>query len=242
MPDTIYAIGDIHGQHDMLLDALTRIEIDGGTQARVVVLGDLVDRGNQSCAVIDTLMNGIAQGRDWTVLMGNHDRMFARFLTDGKITDPRIRSGLDWLHERLGGAATLASYGIDPDQSPAALFDAAKSAVPETHHAFLNNLPLYHETADHLFVHAGIEPRLPIKWQTEDDLIWIRDPFLGYADPHPWLIVHGHTALETPQHHGNRVNLDGGAGWGRPLIAAAITGQSVFVLSDDGRVPLLPNN
>ena len=59
MSDTIYAIGDIHGQHELLLDALALIELDGGEDARIISLGDLVDRGPDSCAVIDTLLNGI---------------------------------------------------------------------------------------------------------------------------------------------------------------------------------------
>lgn len=39
MSDTIYAIGDIHGQHELLLDALALIELDGGEDARIISLG-----------------------------------------------------------------------------------------------------------------------------------------------------------------------------------------------------------
>jgi serine/threonine protein phosphatase 1 len=240
MTDPVYAIGDIHGQHEMLLDALTLIESDGGENAPVVVLGDLVDRGPESRAVIDTLIAGIERGRDWTVLLGNHDRLFLEFLENGAVDNPLIRSGVDWLHERLGGAATLASYGIDPDQPPADLLRAARAAVPRAHREFLGARPLYLERGPHLFVHAGIQPNLPLDWQSEDDLIWIRDPFLAHSEPFDWLVIHGHTAQELPRHYGNRINLDSGAGWGRPLTAAAIEGPRAFVLTDKGRVPLLP--
>jgi serine/threonine protein phosphatase 1 len=240
MPETLYAIGDIHGQHDMLLDALTRIEADGGAAAPVIFLGDLVDRGPASAAVIETLVSGIEQGRDWTVLMGNHDRLFLDFLESGTITSPLTRPGLDWLDERLGGRVTLASYGIDPDQSAADLHSAAQTAVPETHRRFLAQRPLYHQRGRTLFVHAGIRPGVALEDQIEDDLLWIRAPFLDYQQPFEYLVVHGHTAQDHPRHYGNRINLDSGAGFGRPLTAAALEGPAAFVLTGKGRVPLTP--
>ncbi len=241
MSDTIYAIGDIHGQHEMLLDALTRIEADGGASARVVVLGDLVDRGPDSAAVIDTLMNGIEQGRDWIVLRGNHDQMMLDFLENGQLMNPLVRSGRSWLHEAMGGPATLLSYGVDPMRLHGhALLKAARSAIPQAHVDFLSARPLYHVEGNMLFVHAGILPDKPLDQQTEEELIWIREPFLSHSEPFDWLVVHGHTAVELPRHYGNRINLDSGAGWGRPLTAAAITCPRAWVLSDNGRLPLDP--
>ncbi|HAR51494.1 MAG TPA: serine/threonine protein phosphatase, partial [Roseovarius nubinhibens] len=79
----IYAVGDIHGHLDKLDHALALIEADGGAEAPVVFLGDLVDRGPASCQVIDRLLEGRAAGRDWTVLLGNHDRLFLDFLEEG---------------------------------------------------------------------------------------------------------------------------------------------------------------
>ncbi|WP_372611869.1 metallophosphoesterase family protein [Aquicoccus sp.] len=240
MTETIYAIGDIHGQHEMLLDALTRIEADGGTTSPVVMLGDLVDRGPDSRAVLDTLISGIERGRNWTVLMGNHDRMFLDFLETGALENPMVRSGLDWLDERLGGVETLASYGLDPAMPARRLQKAAQQAVPREHKDFLAARPFYLERGPHLFVHAGIQPGVPLEAQSMDDLIWMREPFLSYSEPFDWLVIHGHTAQKLPRHYGNRINLDSGAGWGRPLTAAAIEGARAWVLTDDGRVALKP--
>ena len=240
MSDTIYAIGDIHGQHELLLDALALIELDGGEDARIISLGDLVDRGPDSCAVIDTLLNGIEQGRNWTVLMGNHDRLFERFMRTGITTHPKMRPSYTWLSPQLGGLDTLTSYGVDVTLAEPELRAAALEAVPEAHRAFLAGLPLYAEAGECLFVHAGIQPRLPMTWQSEDDLIWIHDAFLQHEDPFEKLVVHGHTAVEAPEHRGNRVNIDSGAGFGRALTAIAIEGRDVFVLEEDGRQPLRP--
>ncbi len=244
--EKIYAIGDIHGQHDMMLDALTRIEADGGAAAKVIFLGALGDRGPDSRAVIDTLSAGRAQGRDWTALRGNHDRMFLNFLEEGALVDPRIRSrevresGRGWLHPVMGGGDTLASYGIDTALPAPALMEATRTAVPPAHYDFLRACPLYHIEGDLLFVHAGIDPALPLDWQDEDRLIWIRDPFLEHSEPFEWLVVHGHSAIEVPRHYGNRVNLDSGAGFGRPLTAAVFDEGQVFVLGPRGRIPLEP--
>lgn len=238
----IYAIGDIHGRLDLLQAALEQIKVDGGSDAEIVFLGDLVDRGTDSRAVIQHLMEGQQAGRRWHVLMGNHDRMFARFVRSATIDDPRILSRVNWLNPRLGGLATLASYGIhDAVELPLdQLHEATRRAVPTDHLEYLDQLPLFLEKNELLFVHAGIAPGVALAKQTEDDLIWIRDPFLNYKGPHPWLVVHGHTALEMPFHFGNRIDLDGGAGYGRPIYPAVFEGRKCWLLTEGGRIELVP--
>jgi len=240
-----YAIGDIHGQLDALKAAHARIAADRARHpgpARVVHLGDLVDRGPDARGVLDYLIAGHARHADWITLKGNHDRMFHRFVTEGEVHDSNIASGLGWLNDRLGGDATLASYGIEAHEAdPEVAFDAARRAVPQAHLDFIASLPLTHAAGEVLFVHAGLRPGVPLERQREDDLLWIRDGFLDSGADFGPLVVHGHTALEEPAHFGNRVDLDGGAGYGRPLVAAAFEGRDCFVLEEGGaRRPLLP--
>ncbi len=233
-----YAIGDIHGQIDLLHQAHRWIAADrartGDAESPVVHVGDLVDRGPDSAGVIDLLLRGQAGGQPWVVLKGNHDRMFTLFCQGQR--DPVLRADLDYLHPRIGGIETLASYGLPAD----ATHDAATRAVPAAHRAFLADLPLYCLRGEVVFVHAGLRAGVALDQQTEDDLIWIRAPFLDFAAPHPWLVIHGHTHLEAPQHHGNRVNIDSGAAYGGPLTAIVVEGRAVFTLGPDGRQPLLP--
>ncbi|WP_323766376.1 metallophosphoesterase family protein [Marinovum sp.] len=236
----IYAIGDVHGQFDMLCRALEWIEADGGPDARVVFLGDLVDRGPDSFGVIELLVRGLAEGRDWIALTGNHDRMFRRFLEDGTRHDARILSGKGWLHPALGGPMTLASYGVDvaEDRPEDALLAEARARVPETHKQFLATRKLLHREPGLIFVHAGLRPGVPLDRQDEDDLVWIRDAFLEETRPFEALVVHGHTAIKAATHYGNRVNLDTGAGYGRPLSVGVFEGEATYTLTELGRAVL----
>ena len=93
----IYAIGDIHGHLDLLLQAHERIARDGGRDARIVHLGDLIDRGPDSRGVVEHLMQGQAAGRDWIVLRGNHDPALPEFLRDPHWVDPRAAMPANWM-------------------------------------------------------------------------------------------------------------------------------------------------
>jgi serine/threonine protein phosphatase 1 len=239
-----YAVGDIHGHLGklMLIHDLIAADMARHGPAPIIHVGDLVDRGPDSRGVVDYLMTGQAQGRDWIVLKGNHDRMFTGFLTSEGHHDPRLRTDLSWLHPRLGGGTTLESYGVpNPSDRPIApVYAEAIAAVPQGHRDFLTNLPTWHQRGDVVFVHAGIRPGIPMAQQIEDDLVWIRDPFLMDPVDHGVLIVHGHTVVDQPTHYGNRVNIDSGAAYGGPLSAIVLDGRDVFHLTADGRVPLVP--
>lgn len=242
----IYAIGDIHGQLEMLRDVHALIATDraatGDTAADVVHIGDLTDRGPDSRGVIRYLIEGIARGEPWVVLKGNHDRMFEGFLSDPDYHDPGLRADLYWTHPRLGGETTLASYDV-PGAGERMLFDLHDDAirnVPESHRAFLRTLPVMHRAPGVVLVHAGIRPGVAFEDQTENDLLWIRTGFLDDPRDHGALVVHGHTPVDTVTHYGNRLNIDTGAGYGRALSVVVIEAGLVWQLTPAGRVPVAP--
>lgn len=241
MSDPIFVIGDIHGQIDQLDRALDFIAQDDCAGAPVVFVGDYIDRGPDSRGVIQKLMNGQAAGRDWTCLLGNHDDYLRRFL--GPNPDlPRDGSLTRWFFPQVGGFATLDSYGAaaSSDESNLRLLEKARAAIPQEHVDWVTALPRLYETETYIFAHAGIRPGVALPDQDPEDLIWIRGDFLNDTRDHGKLVVHGHTAIEMPEHRGNRVNVDGGAGFGRPLYPVLLLGHEAFILGPFGRTRLDP--
>jgi serine/threonine protein phosphatase 1 len=174
-----------------------------GRPMSFVFVGDYIDRGPQSSAVIDCLIDLKAEhGENVVTLMGNHEAMaLAAFDGSGPV---RL-----WLAQ--GGLATLESYGI-----------AEPRELPHGHVVWLRALPLSYDDGRRFFVHAGVNPSAPLDAQDDFDLLWIREPFLSHGGDYGRLIVHGHTPLAdgVPDLRGNRLNLDTGAVFGGPLTAA----------------------
>jgi serine/threonine protein phosphatase 1 len=220
--EPLYAIGDVHGQLEALQDLLDRIRAHatglGTANPEVILIGDVIDRGPESKAVIELLMAGVP-GLRLQVLMGNHERM----LLDSTQDDEAARR---WLFS--GGAETIESYGV-AIRRRTFLDDFHRHALPAAHRDWLANLPLTVRRGRNFFVHAGIHPGRLLQDQTPADLLWIRSPFLSWKGPFPEdvRVFHGHTPVPLVEVYEHRVNLDSGAGHGGPLSAVAIIGDDV---------------
>ncbi|MGH6958721.1 MAG: metallophosphoesterase family protein [Caulobacteraceae bacterium] len=211
---TIYAIGDVHGCSKLLEQLLASIVKDaataGGPQRPVVVLmGDYVDRGEDSRGVIDQAVALAQSGRfEVHALKGNHEDTLLAFLTDPAV-------GPTWAD--FGGLETLASYGVAPPRPRAGAAAWAKAsedlgeALPPAHLAFFSRLELTVSFGDYLFVHAGVRPGVPLARQSEHDLLWIRDEFLRASAPSEKTVVHGHTPELEPFLGAHRIGIDTGA-------------------------------
>ena len=206
----IYAVGDVHGCHDALLALEERIRMDARRHPEwtplILYLGDYVDRGPASSAVIAHLARqSHADGIERIALCGNHDDTFLRFIADPQ----QNRRWLDY-----GGDTTLRSYGLDPedyrdgDRGLRALGEALRARMPPGHVAFLQNLPVAALSGRRLFVHAGIRPGVPLPRQEDQDMMWIREPFLSEGPGLPALVVHGHTAGAEPVFAAGRICID----------------------------------
>jgi len=119
----------------------------------LIYLGDYVDRGPDSRRVIDRLIERPPQPFESVFLKGNHEAFMLHFLGDASV-------GELWLHN--GGAATLASYGIEAASAGGgdlgAIQARLRAALPAAHREFLETLRLMHVEGDYLFVHAGVRP------------------------------------------------------------------------------------
>jgi serine/threonine protein phosphatase 1 len=223
----IYAVGDIHGRADLLIETIARIEDDVRRRpiqhSVEVYLGDYIDRGPDSKKVIDLLAVRLVENRA-VCLRGNHEAMLEGFLEDPAYL-------CHW--RQLGGMQTLASYGIFPHsrrETEADLQRRFRRVFPHTHDLFLQCLRYSFCYGDFLFVHAGIRPGISIGRQDINDLIWIRHEFLDSAQTHGRFVVHGHTPVPHPDIRPNRVNIDTGAWHTGTLTCIAIEGTTILVL------------
>ena len=208
----IYAIGDIHGHRTLLDDLLRRIGDDlHGFKARseIVFLGDYIDRGPESAAVIDRLIEGPGPADDWVFLKGNHDHFLAH-LVSGEDWKPRHY----WTWIDNGGDEALKSWGLPRELiqgEPSEAVESLREALPEAHRRFFERLRPYHRAGDYLFVHAGVRPDVPLEEQDERDLLWIREEFLNHRGDFGAHVVHGHTISRDVDERKNRTGIDTGA-------------------------------
>lgn len=221
----IYAIGDIHGKAEVLAKLLTRIEQDAqdfeGNLLIQLFLGDYVDRGEQSCEVVEQLLQTPPKGHDRICLMGNHEATLLDFLNDPTIIRP-------WL--QYGGMATLDSYGVSLPQTLSGedlqtLHQEFQAALPDSHRQFFHSLRPCYQQGDYFFVHAGIDPKQPLEEQSFDTFLWIRDDFLNHPGFYEHYIVHGHTPVPSPQILESRANLDLSIAEGKQLGCLKLEGN-----------------
>jgi serine/threonine protein phosphatase 1 len=221
-PRFTYAVADLHGRFDLLEQAIAAIDAHAQAQDHTVVfLGDYVDRGPASCQIIERLRDGPAVGSIWICLKGNHEDMMLQ-----ASSDPSLMPW--WLGN--GGDHTLASY-------------RASGIAVGDHLGWIKHLPRLHSDRHRVFVHAGVDPGLPLHAQNEKMLMWKRYPSSfagGHGDHH---VVHGHHPYEDgPRRFTGRTALDTLA-WrtGRLVVAVfddAVAGGPIDLL-EVGR-PLSP--
>lgn len=228
----IYALSDIHGCYDALIEAEKRIVEDASAipgRKLLMFLGDYVDRGPRSSDVLQHLCEPPPAGFDRYVLLGNHDDVFLKFLDD-----PGNNS--DWLS--FGAGPTLASYGVDAKhllqqegKSIKEFGEIVRQAIPQAHIALLRSLPVAVTVGSIIFVHAGIRPGIPLTEQTDEELIWIREPFLFEGPRLPVLVVHGHTPGPRPDFGIGRIGIDTAVSMGGDLTVLKIADNRQTILT-----------
>lgn len=195
--DRIFVIGDLHGYEDPTERLMEKLKIQ--EDDLVIFIGDYVDRGPSSKSVVNNLIQLQSMYKKTLFLKGNHEDMML-----GSMGFPAVVNDINtWLSN--GGSATLTSYGMDSDQilhltsilDETERFQIMKEHIPESHIEFFLGLPLFIESENYFFCHAGVNPYTSIndgKWKA-NDLLWIRDHI--YSDNISWekVVVCGHTPL-----------------------------------------------
>jgi len=235
-----YVIGDIHGRLDLYDRLIEAIETDDATStpadSRVILLGDLVDRGADSAGVI-ARTKAWQQQRRVRVLAGNHEEMFLASFEKSEALRHLLKHG---------GQETLLSYGFTAKQMHKLdldeIFEMLPAMIPASERNYIASFEDIIIAGDYAFVHAGVDPARPLDEQKRSDLRWIRDRFLNHEAPLPKVIVHGHTIFDRVMDCGNRIGIDTGAFRSGVLTALVLEGDQRRVIQacagDDGVIEI----
>jgi serine/threonine protein phosphatase 1 len=207
----IFAIGDIHGCYDKLRRLMERLPYDPEKDV-LVFLGDYIDRGPKSKEVLNYLCHLRRQSEKIIMLIGNHENLMLEYLRTG---DPSLLPFL----RHLGIDATLDSYGAD---SPQHL--QQPPFFPKEHLELFRSLLPYWETEEYIFVHAGLDPDIPLAQQELSILCETRTSFLSEDHDYGKLVIFGHTPFDMPYVTPTRIGIDTGAVYGNLLTALELPG------------------
>jgi len=175
-----WAIGDIHGCVDTF-KTLVESEIAPSANDTIFLLGDLIDRGPDSKAVIDYIISLNNQSVDVQIVRGNHEVMLLEAL-ECKRNFPL------WMMN--DGMKTLASFGIADDRFTG---HEALSEIPDLYIEFFKRLPWYLQTEGFFFVHAGLNPVAEDPLSDTFTMIWTRQEEYNQKFLKGKKLIHGHS-------------------------------------------------
>jgi len=187
-----FAIGDIHGcskTFEVLLFDKVKIE----KTDQIYCIGDYIDRGKNSKAVIDLILQLREEGYTIFTLRGNHEQMLLDCLVDQTACDLWISNG---------GAETMRSFGI-----------STLEYLDKKYLSFFKETQFYFETEKYIFVHAGLNFHRKNIFEDKEAMLWIRDFSSQQPAIRNRLLIHGHTPKSLKyilNQKGNCIDIDGG--------------------------------
>ena len=208
----LLAIGDIHGEYDKLKQVLDKANYNENND-KLILIGDYIDRGNQSKKVIQLVKELVNTGA--IALKGNHEDMAYNYIQKLQETKNNNRD----IYFMNGGKKTLNCYSN------------TEQFVQDIE--WLNKLPVKHVIEDeYIFVHAGLKPGVKLSEQKKKDILWIREQFFYYN----WekdknineTIIAGHTPVKEVQFLPQVIMLDTGAGKGGYLSLIDLTNNKIY--------------
>ena len=214
--DRLLAIGDIHGEYDMLCTVLDKANYTPKDDT-LILIGDYIDRGPQSQKTVEKVKELTDLGA--IALKGNHEDMAYNYACELKEEQSlSTTSNNKNIYFSNGGRQTLDSYSnIDKFIEDA---------------MWLNELPVYKKINKYIFVHGGLKPGIELKNQSTEDMLWIRNEFLM----HDWVeddyidetIVAGHTPFGEIKYFSQSIIIDTGAGKGGYLSLIDLSNDKIY--------------
>jgi len=236
----LIAIGDIHGCFQTLTELLKKVRasLDENEPYQLIFLGDYIDRGASSKQVLDLLID-LKEKSDCVILRGNHENMFLDFCED-PYNDAKSRMYLS-----NGGLETIKSFEKPTENAllPVDRYTMTGVYIPngiseKKYLNFVRAMPLYHKVGKWVFVHAGIDPTIPLEEQSEHNLLWSRNFLEVTTFVDDMRVVHGHTPYRNLKYRqcGNQFNLDSGCvfrNWLTAMIIDTDTDEFEFIIEHD---------
>ncbi len=227
-----YVIGDVHGRLSQLKALIGSVDYTP-EKDRLVFLGDLIDRGEDSPGVIDYVIE-LQQTSPHTIcLRGNHEQMLLDLIQHGDLL---------WLVPENGGASTIAQYGCHyiPESCTLSLH------IPAAHLEFFTKLHPYFEDENAYYVHAGVTPGKHPSECDDETLLWKRDIdffrnyqgkvcFFGHT-PTRYLPLVNTRNLTDVYICGSAVGVDTGSGPDEPLSCVNVEKMRIYQAFPDGRL------
>ncbi len=221
--EPLFVVGDVHGRIDLLEPLLMELL---NANARIVLVGDYIDRGPESAATLALLQQALSQGYPLTCLMGNHEAMLLKFLAM-----PESMSA--WLCH--GGRETLTSFGLSdtgveklPVHELRRLATALRQVIPDAILSFLRALPTHYQSGNVFVSHAGTNADMPLDRQSARQLLWGHRCTNSARACGTW-VVQGHIVQRKPMLSRRHISLDTGAfSTGRLTVAEIRAGSVEF--------------
>ena len=233
----LFIISDIHGMYKQFEELLAHWD----RESQLVILGDMIDRGEYSYEVVQRVMELQKQYPEKvTVMKGNHEDMLMYYI-DGRMKDPT-----PFLVN--GGSEMLRSFIKDLDEEAV----EQNAAILRTQFAeemeFLKSARHFYQVGNLLIAHAGFNSSLEDWQQTSpEDFLWIRNHY-EKANKTGFISIFGHTPTRNMHEVddiwispcGTYIGIDGGCAYGGQLNALLISEQGdildTFVAHSDRKI------
>ncbi|MEW6736638.1 MAG: metallophosphoesterase family protein [Acidobacteriota bacterium] len=227
-----YVVGDVHGRLSQLKALIGNLDYDPKSD-RLVFLGDLIDRGEDSPGVVNYVLELKDGSPNLICLRGNHEQMLLDLIEYGDLL---------WLVPENGGAITIAQYGCKYIEETSTL----SLQIPIAHLEFFNTMLPFFEDENAYYVHAGLTMGKHPSECDEETLRWKRDPiffkryqgklcFFGHT-PTRYLPSNGTRKLQDIYVCGSAVGVDTGCGPDDPLSCVQVENMMVYQAFPDGRL------
>lgn len=211
----IFAIGDIHGCYEKLIDLMIRLPYVPGKD-RLVFLGDYINRGKGAAQVIELICRLRRENGKVITLLGNHEYILREYL---RSHDPQL---LPYLRN-MGIEATRESYRAETK-----LHLDGSGYLATEHLEFLDTLLPYWQNDRYIFVHAGIDPEVPLAENDLTTLCEAREIFFAGEHDFGKKVIFGHTPFELPLVTPTRIGIDTGASYGNLLTAVELPAETFY--------------